>query len=82
MLHAGSAKTGFWGGSKLTCRSRTSASEDYSSELNATIFKEWFYNQFVNVLEEGAVIVMENARYHSIQINKPPTTASTKSEIT
>lgn len=30
-----------------------------NSEMNATIFKEWFGNQFVNLLEELSVTAME-----------------------
>jgi hypothetical protein len=63
-------------------RRRKSAYDDHHSEINATIFKERFCNQFVNLLKDGAITVMDNASYNSVQINKLPTTASTKSEIT
>ncbi|CAH2090430.1 unnamed protein product [Euphydryas editha] len=48
--------------------------------MNYNKFKEWFMTLLAN-LNEPHVIVMDNASYHSVQIDKPPTTANKKSEI-
>lgn len=53
---------------------------DYHEEMNAEVFKKWFEN-IVGKLEEGSVIVMDNATYHSRKLVKVPTTAWRKGEI-
>lgn len=41
-----------------------------------------FCNQFVNLLEEGTILLIWiTPRNHSVHINKPPITVSTKSDI-
>lgn len=42
--------------------------------MNAASFKEWFIYSFLNLLEEGSSIIMDNASYHSVVTNKPPIT--------
>lgn len=82
ICHAGSAKTGFLQESKWVFRSQPqNRNLDYHSEMNADSFKYWFLNRFINLLEEGSIIVMDNASYHSKVINKLPCTNSRKQEI-
>jgi len=54
--------------SKLVFRCTSSVSEDYHSQMNSEVFKEWFIQMLSN-LEEPCVVVMDNASYHSVQIN-------------
>jgi hypothetical protein len=79
VCHAGPAKTGFIPESKWTFRSRPQMRDsDYHSEMNADSFKDWFVNRFLNYLEEGSIIIMDNASYHSTIVDKVPNTGSRK----
>ena len=80
VCHVGSAKTGFIPESKWVFRSRKSDT-DYHSEMNAQSFKDWFQNKFLNFLEEGSIIIMDNASYHSKLLNRLPTTSARVHEI-
>ncbi|CAG4942704.1 unnamed protein product [Colias eurytheme] len=48
--------------------------------MNFQVFKEWFEKLLVS-LENPSKIIMDNAPYHSVQVDKPPTQASKKQEI-
>ena len=37
----------------------------YSGTMNSTLFEFWFTEQFLPSLEQGTVIVMDNASFHS-----------------
>lgn len=80
LLHIGSAKTGFIPQCKLLYKNTRSTSVDYHSKMNSDIFREWFL-KMLNLLGEPSVIVMDNASYHSIELNKAPTTNSKKQII-
>lgn len=55
---------------------------DYrNAQLNAQNFHKWLQEKLIPDLNEPSVIVMDNASYHCIQINKAPTTQNLKSEI-
>lgn len=79
ICHAGSAKYGFVENALLAFQSKTT--NDYHEEMNATTFKEWFQNVLLPSLPEPSVIFMDNASYHSVQIQKPPTQANKKEEM-
>jgi hypothetical protein len=49
--------------------------------MNADSFKNWFVNRFLNCLEEGSIIIMGNAGYHSTIADKVPNTGSRKKDI-
>lgn len=80
ILHIGSAKTGFIPECKLMYRNTKTVSSDYHSEMNGDIFKEWFMNM-LKLLDEPSVIVMDNASYHSMELNRAPSTNSKKEII-
>ncbi|XP_039294141.1 uncharacterized protein LOC120353647 [Nilaparvata lugens] len=80
ILHAGSAQTGFIPECKLIFKAKKSTSLDYHTEMNADIFTDWFRN-FLNLLEESSVIVMDNASYHSALTEKIPRTNWKKVDI-
>jgi transposase len=82
VCHAGPNKTGFVKDSKLIFWSKDKqVNSDYHSEMNTQLFTNWFINHFINYLEEGSIIVVDNASYHSAILNKAPSTTSRKSEI-
>jgi hypothetical protein len=82
VCHAGSAKTGFIPESKWTFRSGPQIRDsDYHSEMNADSFTDWFVNRFLNYLEEGSIIIMDNASYHSTIADKVSNTGSCKKDI-
>jgi transposase len=82
VCHAGSNKTGFVEDSKLIFQSKDKqVNSDYHSEMNTELFTNWFINNLINYLEEGSIIAMDNASYHSAILNKAPLTNSRKSEI-
>ncbi|CAH2013297.1 unnamed protein product [Acanthoscelides obtectus] len=53
---------------------------DYHEEMNGESFEQWFSEILPN-LEENAVIVLDNAPYHSRRMEKVPTTASRKVDV-
>lgn len=79
ICHAGS-KNGFVEGAKLVFPSN-SGKADYHHDMNSITFKKWFIEQLLPNIKPNSVIVMDNAPYHSVQLDKAPTTASLKSEM-
>ena len=78
IVHAGSragfVKNGFrafWSDGKKA---------DYHESMDAEFFEQWFA-QLLSDLPESSVIVMDNASYHSRQVNKPPSSSSKKADI-
>ena len=82
VCHAGSSNTGFVPECKLIFRSRRqNINTDYHSEMNARTFKDWFSNKLLCSLEEGSIIIIDNASYHSVVENKIPNMSSKKKNI-
>ena len=79
IVHAGSEK-GFVKGAFLIFKSKTK-SGDYHDEMNFQNFSKWVEEKLLPNLPSNCLIVLDNATYHSVQINKAPTLASRKSEI-
>ncbi|XP_043201307.1 uncharacterized protein LOC122370105 [Amphibalanus amphitrite] len=61
----------FWSDGKLA---------DYHESMNSEYFEEWF-SSLIKQLQPNSVIVMDNASYHSRQLDKPPTAASKKEDL-
>ncbi|XP_030039359.2 uncharacterized protein LOC115454785 [Manduca sexta] len=78
ICHAGSASQGFIPDCLLAFASKSTS--DYHEEMNFEVFKEWFAKLLAN-LENPSTIIMDNAPYHSVQVDKPPTQATKKQEI-
>jgi hypothetical protein len=57
------------------------SSADYHCDMDHTLFENWFTNTLIPNLPENSVIVLDNASYHSRQINKLPTKSSRKGDI-
>ncbi|XP_022173581.1 uncharacterized protein LOC111036015 [Myzus persicae] len=78
VLHIGSTD-GFVPGGLLCFESKTN-STDYHDEMNGDTFYEWFV-RILPLLKENAVIVMDNASYHSVKKCKIPTMSWKKKDI-
>lgn len=54
---------------------------DYHNQMTSVKFEEWFRNQLLPNIAPNSVIVMDNAAYHSTQIEKMPTSTWRKRDI-
>lgn len=77
ICHAGSMK-GFMPDALLAFKSKKTV--EYHEEMNSEVYESWF-KEMVQSLEEPSVIIMDNASYHSRQIDKMPTQADKKQVI-
>lgn len=77
ILHIGS-EDGFVNNCLLVFEGKKSS--DYHEEMNANIFEKWF-SDMLHKLPDNAVIVMDNASYHSRRSEKIPTQSSKKKEM-
>lgn len=77
ITHIGS-NSGFLDGGLNVFKSRKTG--DYHEDMNAEVFEKWFSSVLVRV-EPGSVIVIDNAPYHSRQVEKIPTSAWRKADI-
>ncbi|XP_071632141.1 uncharacterized protein [Temnothorax longispinosus] len=78
VLHIGSA-AGFVPGGLLCIESKKHTG-DYFDEMNGDTFHEWFKN-ILPSLDDNAVIVMDNAPYHSVKVEELPNASWRKDEI-
>ncbi|KAH6920073.1 hypothetical protein HPB50_028940 [Hyalomma asiaticum] len=79
VLHAGSAE-GFVDGAARVFRAEKGAG-DYHAEMDAARFQKWFVEQLLPNIKPRSVIVMDNASYHSAQVEKVPSSSSRKADI-
>ena len=77
VTHAGSA-TGFVPNALYIFRSKKTG--DYHEDMNSVVFQSWFFKLMENI-PPNSTIVMDNAPYHSVVKERPPTTAWKKSDI-
>lgn len=75
--HIGS-DTGFVDGGMLVFESKKTG--DYHEDMNSSVFCNWMQT-ILPLLEPGCVIVMDNAPYHSVKLDKPPTNMCRKEAI-
>lgn len=80
VCHAGSPSFGFVKNSKLVFRCKSGSSEDYHSQMNASVFEKWFIDMLAN-LEEPCIIIMDNASYHSMLAEDYPKTNTRKADV-
>ncbi|XP_025196242.1 uncharacterized protein LOC112595312 [Melanaphis sacchari] len=78
VLHIGS-EDGFLPGGLLCFESKKNTN-DYHDEMNGDIFREWMEG-ILPLLQPNSVIVMDNAFYHSVKIDKAPTSNTRKADI-
>ncbi|MCU7801183.1 MAG: transposase [gamma proteobacterium symbiont of Lucinoma myriamae] len=79
VVHAGSRK-GFIPNALLMFKAH-SDSGDYHQEMNSENFEKWLREKLIPNLPEKCVIVMDNASYHSIQVDKCPVQSTRKADI-
>ncbi|XP_075977865.1 uncharacterized protein LOC142977677 [Anticarsia gemmatalis] len=79
IVHAGSDKGPV--PNSLLVFSTKSKMADYHHDMNAKNFNKWLQEKLVPNLHEPSVIIMDNASYHSVVINKAPTSQNRKDEI-
>ncbi|XP_063897313.1 uncharacterized protein LOC135118660 [Helicoverpa armigera] len=79
IVHAG-GEMGFVENALLVFKSNTK-SGDYHDEMNNTNFKKWVTEKLLPNLQTETIIVMDNAPYHSICINKCPNTNAKKADM-
>ena len=80
IIHAG-GDMGFIPNALLIFKSGTK-SGDYHDEMNSENYEKWLREKLIPNLPPGSVVVTDNAPYHNKQIDKAPTSNSTKSEMT
>ena len=78
IVHAGT-KHGFVQNADLIFQAKNDG--DYHNQMTSVVFEEWFRNQLLPNIPDNSVIVMDNAPYHSVQIEKMPTQAWKKADI-
>lgn len=79
IVHAGS-DDGFVPGAKALFKAGFSTG-DYHKEMNFENFKSWLEKQLVPNLKPNSVVILDNAPYHNVQVDKCPTTANRKDDI-
>lgn len=79
VLHAG-GEFGFINGGMLIFKSGNKTG-DYHSEMNFENFMKWFSEKLIPNLPEKSVIVIDNAPYHNVVLDKPPTSNSKKEDM-
>lgn len=77
ICHAGNAR-GFIDNSLLAFASKTTG--DYHEDMDGEKFTQWFTNMLTS-LSEPSVIVMDNAPYHSMLLDKPPSNSEKKANL-
>lgn len=79
IVHAGS-RDGFVNNGLLIFTSH-SKSGDYHGDMNAVNFQKWATEKLLPNIPQNSVVVMDNAAYHSTQIDKKPTMSSLKGHM-
>ena len=78
-LHAGS-KGGFLKGTELVWKAKSSTG-DYHDEMNGDNFFKWVKEKLIPHLPPKSVLIIDNAPYYNLQVDKCPTQASRKADI-
>lgn len=79
MLHAG-GEMGFIEGC-LTMWEAQHKTGDYHDNMNHKMYMKWLTDKLIPNLPEKSVLVIDNAPYHNVQLDKSPTSNSKKSEM-
>jgi hypothetical protein len=54
---------------------------DYHEDMSGNLFYNWFKDTLLSNIEPNSVIVLDNASYHSVMLEKIPNSNSKKCEI-
>lgn len=79
IIHAGGEK-GFVPNA-LTTWKATKHTGDYHDNVNQEMFMKWMNEKLLPNLEPRSVLVIDNAPYHNVQIDKAPTSKTKKQEM-
>ena len=79
VLHAGS-KAGFLKGTELVWKAKSSTG-DYHDEMNGDNFFKWVKEKLIPHLLPKSFLIIDNAPYHNLQVDKCPTQASRMADI-
>lgn len=79
ILHAGGA-SGFLAGAELIYKAG-STTGDYHGQMNSGNFQKWVVNQLMPNLQPNSVVVLDNAPYHCIQVDKAPSPYALKGDM-
>ncbi|KAJ8712954.1 hypothetical protein PYW08_008258 [Mythimna loreyi] len=79
ITHAG-GENGFIDGALLMFKSKTKTG-DYHDEMNGANFTKWINERLIPNLPKNAIIVMDNAPYHSMEASRAPNMNSRKAEM-
>lgn len=79
VVHAG-CEEGFVQNTLLIFKSGLSTG-DYHGQMNAENFEKWVKEKLLPNIRSNSLIVLDNAPYHSVEENKPPTKYSNKSAM-
>lgn len=81
IIHAGSEDGFVPNCLLLSAKNIKDSSLDYHEDTTAELFENWFENYLLKNIPDKSVIVMDNASYHSRQLQKAPNLSSRKTEI-
>ncbi|CAK1595274.1 unnamed protein product [Parnassius mnemosyne] len=81
ILHAGGEQGWIPGALLISSKHLKSSSADYHEDMDSGLFEKWFTDQLLPNIPSSSVIVMDNASYHSRQIEKIPSTNTRKSDF-
>lgn len=81
ILHAGTENGWVPNALRLSAKNIKDSSLDYHEDTTGEFFEDWFKNQLLPDIPPNSVIVMDNAKYHSRELNKVPGASSTKHAI-
>lgn len=79
IVHAGSIN-GFVPGASLIFKSNQ-VTGDYKNDMNFANFKRWVTEKLIPNLPAQSVVILDNASYHNVQLEKAPTSASSKNTM-
>ena len=71
---------GFIPNSSLMYKANTTTG-DYHGQMNFQIFEKWAKEKLILNLPKNAVVVIDNAPYRTVQINKPPNATQNKQTL-
>lgn len=81
ILHAGSENGFVPNALSLSSKNIKDSCVDYHEDTTAELFEDWFKTKLLPNIPPNSVIVMDNASYHSRQLNKAPSSNDTKPKI-
>lgn len=81
ILHAGNENGFVPNALLLSAKNIKQSCADYHEDMTSTLFEEWFTNKLLPNISPNSVIVMDNASYHSRQLNKIPNLSTKKADI-